>query len=228
MTSAPAQPIRVLLIDDSPIIRLGLRSALEDYPDLAIIGEAGTAAAGVEAAARLKPDVVMLDLHLPDKSGLLACRDLLRVRPDVSVLILTSSSSERHMHDAIAAGAKGYLLKENDGAALAAALRAVARGDSVFDPSMAGQVLNLVKNRGLPSPAEKLGLLSPQERRVVARLAGGLTNKEIGDQLGLTEKTVKNYLATIFSKLNITRRTQAAALHVEAGRPDNQGPGQND
>lgn len=217
MSAPAAKPIRVLLIDDSPIIRLGLRSALEDYPDLAIAGEAGTAAAGVEAAVRLKPDVVMLDLHLPDKSGLIACRDLLKVRPGTPVLILTSSSSERHMHDAIAAGAKGYLLKENEGTALAAALRAVARGDSVLDPSMAGQVLNLVKNRGHATPAEKLNLLSPQERRVVALLAGGLTNKEIGDQLGLTEKTVKNYLATIFSKLNITRRTQAAALYVEAG-----------
>jgi two-component system, NarL family, response regulator DevR len=218
MSSASAKPIRVLLIDDSPIIRLGLRSALEDCGDITIVGEAGTAAAGVEAAAKLKPDVVMLDLHLPDKSGLLACRDLLKVRPGTPVLILTSSSSERHMHDAIAAGAKGYLLKENDGASLATALRAVARGDSVFDPSMAAQVLNLVKNRGQPTPAEKLSQLSPQERRVVALLAGGLMNKEIGDQLGLTEKTVKNYLATIFSKLNITRRTQAAALFVEAGQ----------
>ena len=217
MRTAASKPIRILLIDDSPIIRLGLRSALEDYPDLLIIGEAGTATTGVEAAARLKPDVVMLDLHLPDKSGLLACRDVLKARPGTPVLILTSSSSERHMHDAIAAGAKGYLLKENDGAALAAALRSVARGDSVLDPSMAGQVLNLVRNRGQSTPTDKLALLSPQERRVVAHLAGGLTNKEIGDQLGLTEKTVKNYLATIFSKLNITRRTQAAALHIEAG-----------
>jgi len=216
MTTAP-KPIRVLLIDDSPIIRLGLRSALEDCADISIIGEAGTAAAGIEAVTRLKPDVVMLDLHLPDKSGLLACRDLLKARPGTPVLILTSSSSERHMHDAIAAGAKGYLLKENDGTSLATALRTVARGESVLDPSMAGQVLNLVKNRGQSTPAEKLSLLSPQEHRVVALLAGGLTNKEIGDQLGLTEKTVKNYLATIFSKLNITRRTQAAALYVEAG-----------
>lgn len=218
MNASSAKPaIRVLLVDDSPIIRLGLRSALEDFPDIAIVGEAGTAAAGLEALTRLKPDAVMLDLHLPDKSGLLACRDFLRVRPQLPVLILTSSSSERHMHDAIAAGAKGYLLKENDGAALAAGLRAVVRGDSVLDPSMASQVLNLVKNRGTPTAAEKLSLLSPQEHRVVALLAGGRTNKEIGDQLGLTEKTVKNYLATIFSKLNITRRTQAAALYVEAG-----------
>ena len=218
MNTPPAKIIRVLLIDDSPIIRLGLRSALEDYSDLTIVGEAGTAAAGLEALARLKPDVVMLDLHLPDKSGLVACRELLKVRPGTHVLILTSSSSERHMHDAIDAGAKGYLLKENDGDSLASALRAVARGDSVLDPSMAGQLLNLVKNRGQTTPAEKLSQLSPQERRVVALLAGGLTNKEIGDQLGLTEKTVKNYLATIFSKLNITRRTQAAAIYVEAGQ----------
>ncbi len=219
MNPAPAKSaIRVLLVDDSPIIRLGLRSALEDHPDITIAGEAGTAAAGLDAVVKLKPDVVMLDLHLPDKSGLLACRDFLKVRPNLPVLILTSSSSERHMHDAIAAGAKGYLLKENDGAALAAGLRAVVRGDSVLDPSMAGQVLNLVKNRGTPSAAEKLSLLSPQEHRVVALLAGGRTNKEIGEQLGLTEKTVKNYLATIFSKLNITRRTQAAALYVEAGQ----------
>ena len=218
MSAPSAKPIRVLLIDDSPIIRLGLRSALEDCSDLAIVGEAGTAAAGLEAVIRLKPDVVMLDLHLPDKSGLLACRELLNARPGTPVLILTSSSSERHMHDAIAAGATGYLLKENDGASLAAALRAVARGDSVLDPSMAAQVLNLVKHRGQTTPAEKLRLLSPQERRVVALLTSGLTNKEIGDQLGLTEKTVKNYLATIFSKLNITRRTQAAALFAESGQ----------
>jgi DNA-binding NarL/FixJ family response regulator len=218
MIPAVKPAIRVLLVDDSPIIRLGLRSALEDCPDIAIAGEAGTAAAGLEAVVKLKPDAVLLDLHLPDKSGLLACRDFLKARPQLPVLILTSSSSERHMHDAIAAGAKGYLLKENDGATLAAALRAVVRGDSVLDPSMAGQVLNLVRNRGTPTPAERLSLLSPQEHRVVALLAGGRTNKEIGEQLGLTEKTVKNYLATIFSKLNITRRTQAAALYVEAGQ----------
>jgi two-component system response regulator DevR len=212
--------IRVLLVDDSPIIRLGLRSALEDHADIAIVGEAGTAAAGLEAVTKLKPDVVMLDLNLPDKSGLLACRDFLRINPQLPVLILTSSSSERNMHEAIAAGARGYLLKENDGNALAAGLRSVCRGEPVLDPSMSAQVLNLVRHRGSPSAAEKLRLLSPQEHRVVALLAGGRTNKEIGEQLGLTEKTVKNYLATIFSKLNITRRTQAAALYVEAGQSD--------
>ncbi len=218
MTASSASIIRIILVDDSPIVRLGLRSALEDYADIQITGEAGTAAAGLDLLNRLKPDVVMLDLHLPDKSGLLACRDYLKSRPGTPVLILTSSNSERNVHEAIAAGAKGYLLKENDGPTLATALRTVARGDSVLDPSMASQVINLVRHGGTQSAADKLDALSPQERRVVALLAGGMTNKEIGEQLGLTEKTVKNYLATIFTKLNITRRTQAAALYVEAGK----------
>lgn len=214
-----AKPIRVLLIDDSPIIRLGLRSALEDYADIAIIAEAGTAAEGIAAVARHKPDVVLLDLHLPDKSGVHACRELLKIRPQTQVLILTSSSNERNVQEAMTAGAQGYLLKDNDGASLAAGLRAVAAGKAVLDPAMAGQVLNLVKRRPGASAAEKLRQLSHQEQRVVAFLADGLTNKQIGDQLGLTEKTVKNYLATIFTKLNIDRRTQAAALYVEAARP---------
>lgn len=212
-------PLRVLLVDDSPLIRLGLRSALEDYADIVLVGEAGTAAAGVAAVMKLKPDVVLLDLHLPDLSGLEACRQIIKFRPLTRVLILTSSSNERNVQEAMSAGAQGYLLKENDGAALAAALRTVAAGNAVLDPSLAGQVLNLVRQRGETSPREKLKLLSPQERRVVAFLAEGLTNKEIGDCLNLTEKTVKNYLATIFSKLNITRRTQAAALFVAAGHP---------
>lgn len=221
MNTQQAKPIRVILIDDSPIIRLGLRSALEDFADISIVGEAGTASEGLTAVNKLRPGVVLLDLHLPDKSGLHVCRDILKTHPAVAVLILTSSSNERHMHDAIAAGAKGYLLKENDGTMLAAALRAVAGGNSVIDPSMAGQMMNLIKQRNLPTSTDKLSLLSAQERRVVALLAGGLTNKEIGDQLGLTEKTIKNYLATVFSKLNITRRTQAAAIYVAAGQaPD--------
>lgn len=213
-------PIRVLLIDDSPLIRLGLRSALEDCPDIAIVAEAGSAADGVTAVAKHKPDIVLLDLHLPDKSGLLVCRELIKARPQTKVLILTSSSNERNVQEALSAGARGYLLKDNDGATLVGALRTIAGGQPVLDPSMASQVLNLVKHRGEPTAAGKLSQLSPQERRVVAFLAEGLTNKEIGDRLGLTEKTIKNYLATVFTKLNISRRSQAAALFVEAGKSE--------
>lgn len=220
MSTPDARPaIRVLLIDDSPIIRLGLRSALEDYADIQIVGEAGNVADGTTATRELKPDIVLLDLHLPDKSGLVACRELLAVQPGLKILVLTSSSNERHVQEALSAGARGYLLKDNDGATLAQALRTIAGGHPVLDPSMTSQVLNLVRNRGESGAVEKLSQLSPQERRVVALLADGLTNKEIGDRLGLTEKTVKNYLATIFTKLNIARRAQAAAIFVEAGRP---------
>ncbi len=218
MSSAPAKTIRVLIVDDSPLIRLGLRSALEDYPDIEIIAEAGTAADGVAAVARHKPDVVLLDLHLPDRPGIQVCREILRLRAQTKVLILTSNSNERNVQEATLAGARGYLLKDNDGATLAAALRTVAEGQPVLDPSMAGQVLNLVRQHGTLSAAEKFNQLSLQERRVVALLSEGLTNKEIGDRLDLTEKTVKNYLATVFTKLNIARRAQAAAIFVEANR----------
>ena len=218
--SAKAKLIRLLLIDDSPIIRLGLRSALEDCADIQIVGEAGTAAEGLAAVAKLKPDAVLLDLHLPDQSGLHACRELKKVRPQTQVLILTSSNNERNLQEAMNAGAQGYLLKDVNGAALADAVRSVASGKSVLDPSMTGQALNLVKHRSEPRAADKLSLLSPQERKVVAYLAEGLTNKEIGDRLELTEKTVKNYLSTVFTKLDISRRSQAAALFAQAGRTD--------
>lgn len=220
---AKMKPIRVLLIDDSPIIRLGLRSALEDYADIMIVGEAGTAASGLAAVSQYKPDVVLLDLHLPDKSGVQVCRELLRSRPQAQVLVLTSSNNERHVQEAMNAGARGYLLKDNDGETLAKSLRAVAGGDSVLDQAMAGQVLNLVRRRQDLTATEKLAQLSLQERRVVALLADGMTNKQIGEQMDLTEKTVKNYLANIFTKLNIERRTQAAALHVEAAQSKSPG-----
>ncbi|HQY04855.1 MAG TPA: response regulator transcription factor [Lacunisphaera sp.] len=221
MNASPStRLIRVLLIDDSPIIRLGLRSALEDCPDIQIVGEAGSSAEGLAAVAKHKPDIALLDLHLPDKDGVTTCREIKKSRPQTQVLILTSSSHERNLQEAMSAGALGYLLKDNNAATLASALRSVAGGQPVLDPSLAGQVLNLVKHRGEKTAAAKLSQLSPQERRVVALLADGLTNKEIGDRLGLTEKTVKNYLATIFTKLDITRRSQAAALYVEAARID--------
>lgn len=219
-TPSKAKPVRLLIVDDSPLIRLGLRAALEERPGLVIVGEVDTAAKGVEATAQLKPDVVLLDLRLPDKPGFTACREITARCPGVRVLILTSSADERNVQQAISAGAHGYLLKDNDGASLAAAITQVASGRSVLDPTLADQVVNLMKQRPGATAVEKLKLLSFQEQRVVALLASGLTNKEIGEQMGLTEKTVKNYLATVFDKLGISRRAQAAALFVEAQQSD--------
>lgn len=218
MSAAPARRVRVLLVDDSPLIRLGLRAALEDRADIEIVGEEGTAIAGVAAAERLKPDLVLLDLRLPDKPGFAACREISDRMPAVRVLILTSATDERNVQQAIAAGAYGYLLKDNDSATLAAAILQVASGRSVLDPTLAGQVVSLVRRGPESSPVDKIKALSFQEQRVVALLTEGLTNKEIGEQLNLTEKTVKNYLATIFDKLGIQRRAQAAALYTEAQR----------
>lgn len=216
--TAPSRRIRVLLVDDSPLIRLGLRAALEDRTDIEIVGEEGTAATGVAAAERLKPDLVLLDLRLPDKPGFAACREISDRLPTVRVLILTSSTDERNVQQAISAGAYGYLLKDNDSATLATAILEVASGRSVLDPSLAGQVVKLVRRSSEPTAVEKIRSLSYQEQRVVALLTEGRTNKEIGEQLNLTEKTVKNYLATIFDKLGIQRRAQAAALYTEAQR----------
>jgi two-component system response regulator DevR len=209
--------IRVLLIDDSPLIRLGLRAALEDRPELTIVGEAGSATEGMREAETLKPDVILLDLRLPDKSGLKVCREIVQRQPRARIIILTSSTDEGNVNEAIAAGAQGYLLKENDGASLANAIARVAAGQSVLDPTLTNQVLNLVKKKLEPRPQDRLASLSGQERRVLALLSEGLTNKEIGDRLNLTEKTVKNYLATVFDKIGVSRRAQAAALYVQAG-----------
>jgi two-component system response regulator DevR len=215
---ASTGPIRLLLIDDSALIRLGLRAALENRTDMLIVGEAGTAAEGIAAAESLQPDIVLLDLRLPDKPGFTACREILQRVPAARVLILTSSTDERNVQQALTAGAYGYLLKDNDGATLASAISEVAAGRSVLDPSLASQVIRLVQRGPELSAVDKIRALSFQEQRIVALLTEGLTNKEIGDQLGLTEKTVKNYLATIFDKLGISRRAQAAALYTEAQR----------
>ena len=216
MSTPPSgKPIRVLLIDDSSIIRLGLRAVLEDRSDITIVGEAGNCADGLAAVGKFRPDVVLLDLHLPDQPGFTACREILKHHHSTRVLILTSATEERNIHDAVAAGAKGYLTKDSDGAALVQAITRVAAGQSVIDPTLTNHMLNLVKNPHGTRAVDKMASLSGQERRVLALLADGLTNKEIGDKMNLTEKTVKNYLATVFDKLGITRRAQAAALFVQ-------------
>jgi DNA-binding NarL/FixJ family response regulator len=214
MNASHARPIRLVIVDDSPLIRAGLRAVMEGNAAVEIVGEAGTAEQGIATVMRHSPDVVLLDLRLPDRSGLTVCSEILRRRPETRVLILTSTTDERSVHEAIALGAHGYLLKENDGASLVAAIIRVAAGHSVIDPSLTDQVVKLMKHGQQPIAAERFAVLSPQERRVLALLAEGLTNKGIGEKLGLTEKTVKNYLSNIFDKLHLTNRAQAAALYA--------------
>jgi two-component system, NarL family, response regulator DevR len=211
MSQRPA--VSVVLVDDSQVVRLGLKALIGEEPRLRIVGEAATAAAGVDAARKLKPDVVLLDIRLPDGSGIDACPRILEASPNSRVLFLTSAADERLLQDGIRAGGSGYLLKEINVTALIAAILDVAAGKSVLDPAMTERVLLALKEGGR-RPDLDMGpdALSPQERRILTFVAEGRTNKEIGQEMGLAEKTVKNYLANAFSKLNVTRRSQAAVL----------------
>jgi two-component system response regulator DevR len=216
MKPTPTTPrIRVLLVDDSEVVRTGLRTLLGLEASLEIVGEAANVAQGVDAAARLKPDVVLLDIRLPDGSGIQACRQLLVRSPDSRVLILTSVLDDTVVDDAIRAGAHGYLLKEIDGRGLVAAIRDVAAGKSILDPAITARVLQLVKTGATGSTRDALASLSPQEKRVLALIAEGCTNKEVAAQLGLSEKTVKNYLSTVFEKLHVSRRAEAAVIFAQ-------------
>lgn len=205
--------IRLLLVDDSEVVRAGLRALLGNEPTLDVVGEAANVAQGVAASERLKPDVVLLDIRLPDGSGIDACRQILKRSPETRVLMLTSVLDDSVVDDAIRAGAHGYLLKEIDGRGLVSAIRDVAAGKSTLDPAITARVMQLVKAGGTARDA--LADLSPQEKRVLALIAEGCTNKEVAAQLGLSEKTVKNYLSTVFEKLHVSRRAEAAVIYAQ-------------
>lgn len=218
MTATPAvSKIRLLLVDDSEVVRAGLRALLGTEPTLDVIGDAASVAQGVAASGRLKPDVVLLDIRLPDGTGIDACRQILKVSPETRVLMLTSVLDDTVVDDAIRAGAHGYLLKEIDGRGLIGAIRDVAAGKSILDPAITARVMQLVKGGG-SSARDALETLSPQERRVLALIAEGCTNKEVAAQLGLSEKTVKNYLSTVFEKLHVSRRAEAAVIYAQDKR----------
>ncbi|HKB92157.1 MAG TPA: response regulator transcription factor [Opitutaceae bacterium] len=213
--SPPAKPIRVLIVDDSEVVRAGLRSLLGTYAVLSIVGEAATAASAVTQAARLKPHVVLLDVRLPDGSGCDVCRKILQQQSDTRVVMLTSTLDDHAIYDSIQSGACGYLLKEIDAQSLVDAVTNAAAGKAILDSTVTSRVLGLVKaNRPTPKE-EKLAALSTQERRVLALIAKGHTNKEAGVELSLSEKTVKNYLSNVFDKLQVGRRAQAAALYAQ-------------
>jgi two-component system response regulator DevR len=204
-----AEKIRILLCDDHEVVREGLRGLIARQAGMSVAGEAGTVAEVIEAAARTKPDVVIMDVRLPDGSGVEACRTIREARPETKVIMLTSYADDEALFASIIAGASGYLLKQTRGQAVVDAIVTVAAGHSLLDPEVTGKVLERVRQGRGDDPA--LSSLTEQERKVLAGLAEGRTNREISETLFLSEKTVKNYVSRILDKLGLSRRAEAAA-----------------
>ena len=204
-------PLRVLLVDDHEVVRNGLRAMLDAQPDLHVVAEAGTLQESIVQADRTRPDVVVMDVRLADGSGIEATREIRARRPQTQVLMLTSFADDEALFASIMAGASGYVLKQIRGGELVRAIRAVGQGQSLLDPAVTASVLDRLRRGKHLLRDEKLARLSPQEERILTLVAEGLTNKEIGTQLKLAEKTVKNYVSTVLSKLEVQRRAEAAA-----------------
>jgi DNA-binding NarL/FixJ family response regulator len=199
---------RVFLLDDHEIVRRGLRELLESEDDLTVVGEAGSAADAYERIAEAPPDVAMLDVRLPDGNGVEVCREIRSRHPEVQCLMLTSFADDEALFSAIMAGAAGYLLKQIRGPDLVDAIRRVGRGESLLDPAVTARVLERLRTK----PAEdELSALTDQERKILDLVAEGLTNRQIGERIYLAEKTVKNYVSNMLTKLGMSRRTEAAA-----------------
>lgn len=204
--------IRLLLVDDHEIVRLGLREVFDRVSRITVVGDADTVAHAVTEAVRLNPDVVLMDLRLPDGSGVEACRDIRVACPDTRVLFLTSFGDEEAVLATTFAGASGYLMKQIDSRSLVEAVERVAQGQSILDPTVTAAVLTRMRSMATTNADRGTQALSLQEQRILPLVAEGKTNKEIATALGLSATTVKSYLHTIFQKLQISRRSQAAAL----------------
>ena len=206
----------IVLIDDHEMVRRGLRALLQLEPDMAIVGEAGTVADGITAVERLGPQMVLLDVKLPDASVTEACRQLLAVAPKLRILVLTSYAEDSTVMAAVQNGAHGYVLKDVRMDDLIRAIRTVAGGQGYLDPRVTQQALHWIRTSShLGTTSHGTSRLSPQERLILPLLAEGKTNKEIAAQLRLSDKTVKNYLANIFDKLHVKRRTEAVAWFMK-------------
>jgi DNA-binding NarL/FixJ family response regulator len=210
--AAPVHPLRLLVVDDHEVVREGLVSMLARRPNFQVVAEAGTAADSIELARKFKPDLVIMDVRLPDGSGIEACREIRAEMPETKVVILTSYPDEEAVFSAIIAGASGYLLKQVRARDLVAALEAVGRGESLLDPAVTEKVLERVRRVATSGATDELAQLTAQEQRILLLVAEGKTNKEIAAEVFLSDKTVKNYVSSILSKLNLQRRAQAAAF----------------
>ena len=210
--------LKIMIVDDHDIVRKGLAMLVSRQDDLSVVAEAGTVAEAVEKARESGPDVVVMDIRLPDGTGIEACRDIRDENPDVKVLMLTSYSDEEAVMGSIMAGASGYLLKEIRSQEIVDAIRRVGAGQSLLDPSVTASVLERVRRGKEP---DALAQLTEQEQRILELIADGQTNREIASQINLSDKTVKNYVSNILGKLEVSRRSQAAAFLAERrGRRD--------
>ena len=213
MTSdQPERPLRLLVVDDHEVVRQGLVALLDRRAGFEVVAQAGTVAEAIDAAGRFEPDLVIMDVRLPDGTGIEACREIRAARSETRVIMLTSYPDEEAVLSAIIAGASGYLLKQIRGRDLVTALEAVGRGESLLDPAVTEKVLERVRRVASGAATDELAELTSQERKILLLVAEGKTNKEIAAEVFLSDKTVKNYVSSILSKLNLQRRTQAAAF----------------
>jgi DNA-binding NarL/FixJ family response regulator len=208
----PPRPLRLLVVDDHEVVRQGLVAMLDRHGEFQVVAQAGTSAEALSQARLHQPDLVVMDVRLPDGSGIEACRDIRAQLPATRVVMLTSYPDEEAVLSAIIAGASGYLLKQIRGRDLVAALEAVGRGDSLLDPAVTERVLERVRRAATGGEQDELSQLTAQERKILLLVAEGKTNKEIAAEVFLSDKTVKNYVSSILSKLDLQRRTQAAAF----------------
>ncbi len=212
-TRAPVAPtLRILVVDDHEVVRQGIVSLLERHEGFQVVAQAATAAEAIAQAGTHRPDVVVMDIRLPDGSGVEATREIRAQHPDTRVVMLTSYPDDEAVFASIVAGASGYLLKQVRGRDLVAALEAVGKGGSLLDPAVTEQVLDRVRRVASGTYQDELAALTAQERRILVLVAEGKTNKEIAEEIFLSDKTVKNYVSSILAKLNLQRRTQAPAF----------------
>jgi DNA-binding NarL/FixJ family response regulator len=207
--------MKILLVDDHEIVRLGLKSLLSRYPSFEVVGEAGTAKEAVDKARQYKPDVVVMDIRMPGRSGIEATREIMQKQPATKVIMLTSYVEDEMLFEAISAGAVGYVLKQIGSGDLVRALEAVSRGESLIDPALMRKVISKLREASRKAEDEAFGTLTEQELKVLALVAEGKTNKEIASAIFLSEKTVRNYVSVILSKLNLSTRSEAAAYAVK-------------
>jgi DNA-binding NarL/FixJ family response regulator len=211
--------LRIMLVDDHEVVRLGLKALIGRHPRFDVVAEAGTAEEALAKARVQKPDVIVMDVRLPGKSGIDATRDIVAELPDTRVIILTSYADDDLLMDAVAAGATGYVLKQIGSDDLVKALEAVSRGEALLDPAMMNKAFARLREAARRDRGDAFKMLTEQEVKILALVARGRTNREIAAELYLSEKTVRNYVSAILGKLGLAHRSQAAAYAVEHGLP---------